>query len=174
MAAKLGRRILIVGSGGAGKSTLARLLGERLSLPVTHLDKEFWNHGWVETPKDEWRKKQQELLSKPEWILDGNFGSSLELRLERADTVIFLDFNRFVCLCSIFKRRLANAGKTRPDMAEGCPEKIDFAALRWIWQFRSKSRPVILEKVSKCKVELIAIKSRKKLKEFVNEIGRAS
>jgi len=125
MAIKLGKRIMIIGSGGAGKSTLARQLVALLALPVIHLDKEFWNDGWIKTPKEAWYKKQQALISAPEWIIDGNFGSSLELRLDKADTVIFLDFNRIVCICSVLKRWLTNMGKTRPDMAEECPEKND-------------------------------------------------
>ena len=172
MSVKLGRKIMIIGSGGSGKTTLARKLGEMLILPVTHLDKEFWNFGWIETPKEEWYEKQRNLVSKPEWIADGNFGGSLEIRLDNADTIIFLDFNRFVCMRSVVKRWLTNIGKTRPDMPEGCPEKIDFRFLKWIWQFSLKSRPTIIEKITKYKnIELITIKSRKKLKQFVNEIS---
>ena len=112
------------------------------------------------------------MVSKSEWILDGNFGGSLEIRLNNADTIIFLDFNRFVCIYGVIKRWLTNFGKTRPDMPEGCPEKIDFEFLKWIWQFPSKSRPNIIEKISKYRnVALITIRSRKKLKQFINEIS---
>jgi len=162
---------MIIGSGGSGKSTLARRLGEILALPVIHLDKEFWQPGWIATPKEEWYEKQKNLISKPEWIADGNFGGSLEIRLEKADTVIFLDFNRFVCMRSVIKRWLTNIGKTRPDMTDGCPEKIDFEFLKWVWQFPLKSRPDIVEKVAKYEnPELIVIKNRKKLKQFIKEI----
>ena len=173
MPVELGRKIMIIGSGGAGKSTLARQLGEMLALPVIHLDKEFWNYGWIETPKEEWYQKQQDLISKPEWIADGNFGGSLELRLDKADTIIFLDFNRIVCMRSVIKRWLTNMGKVRPDMAEGCPEKIDFEFLKWIWQFPQNSRPTIMEKISKYKLEPITIKNRKMLKQFILEVNRS-
>jgi len=165
---RLGKKILIVGSGGSGKSTLAVQLGETLSLPVIHLDKEYWNVGWVATPKEEWLDKQKIFLSGDFWIADGNYSGSLELRLTIADTVIFLDFSRFTCLCGIIKRRLQNIGKTRPDMAEGCPEKIDLPMLRWVWTFPSKSRPKLTEIISKYKdVELITFKRRREIKNFL-------
>jgi len=168
MANELGKRIMIIGSGGSGKSTLARRLGDILAIPVIHLDKAFWNAGWIETPKEEWAEKQRDLLAGSEWIADGNYGGTLEIRLEKADAVIFLDFSRFVCVYGAVKRWLANIGKTRPDMAEGCPESIDFAFLKWIWQFPKKSRPNVLEKIARHQnVKLITIKSRKRLKQFL-------
>jgi len=170
-----GKRIMIIGSGGSGKSTLARQLGEILGLPVIHLDREFWNPSWVETPKEEWREKQKNLFSSPEWIADGNFGGSMEIRLQKADTVIFLDFNRFVCLYSVIKRRLNYIGKVRPDISEGCPERLDFEFLKWIWQYPAKSRPKTIKTISKYKdkLEIIVIKNRKALKRFIIEITEA-
>jgi len=164
----IGNKILIIGPGGSGKSTLARQLGEKHDLPVIHLDKEFWNAGWVQTPKEEWHDKQKMLLSGPCWIADGNFGGSLELRLERADTVIFLDFSRFASMRGVIKRRFSNIGKTRPCMADGCPEKLDFAFLKWLWQFPSKSRPQILEIISNCRdVDVIVLRNRKEVRRFL-------
>ena len=171
---KPGKKIMIIGSGGSGKSTLARQLGDILALPVIHLDKEYWNPGWITTPKEQWYEKERNLVLKEEWIVDGNFGGSLEIRLEKADTVIFLDFNRFVCIRGVIKRWLTNRGKSRPDMAEGCPEKIDFKFLKWVWRFPQDSRPGIIEKISKYKnPELILIKNRKELRQFIKEITSA-
>jgi len=171
MPIELGSRIIIIGSGGSGKSTLARRLGDMLALPVIHLDKEYWKAGWVETPREEWIIKQQELLAKPEWIMDGNFGGTLEMRLDKADAVIFLDYNRVVCVCSVVKRWLTHIGKTRPDMGEGCSEKIDFGFLKWVWQFPKGGRLKVIEKMSRCQgVTVITVKSRKELKRFLAEI----
>ena len=168
----LGKKIMIVGSGGSGKSTLARKLGEILSLPVIHLDKEFWNAGWIETPKEEWYSKQESLFSGDEWIADGNYGWSMEIRLKRADTLIFLDFNRFVCIYSVIKRRLINIGKTRPDIAVGCPEKIDFMFLKWLWLFPKKSRPTIIEAISRHReMNVIVLKKRHQLTQFLMSIS---
>ena len=166
---KLGRKIIIIGNSGSGKTTLSHQLGEMLNIPVIHLDKEYWKEGWVTTPRDEWKEKVETLVSGSEWILDGNFGSTLELRLSRADTVIFLDFNRFVCLFSVIKRILRYLGKTRPDMAEGCPERFDLAFIKWIlWTFPAKSR----KEIKRCLAnhqdnEQIIIKSSVALKKFM-------
>jgi len=172
MPMNLGQKIMIIGSGGSGKSTLARQLGETLGLPVIHLDREFWNAGWVETPKEEWYEKQKTLFSGSEWIADGNYGGSMDIRLDRADTVIFLDFSRFLCIYRALKRWLTYRGKTRPDVAEGCPENMDAAFLKWIWQFPSRSRPNIMVNIPKYQnIEWIVFKNRKELQKFTKEIN---
>ncbi len=135
------QRVLVIGNSGAGKSTLASKLGERLRLPVIHLDQHFWKPGWVETKQDAWRDKVRELVSGETWIIDGNYDRTLDIRLPRADTVIYLDFPTRVCLWQIAKRIVFGYGKTRPDLAPGCPENIDFEFLRWAWRFRRDVRP---------------------------------
>lgn len=113
-------RILIIGCGGAGKSTLARKLGERLNLPVVHLDSIFWLPGWVEMERETFDARVLQELEKPKWIIDGNYNRTLPQRVAHCDTIIYLDFSRFACLYGIFKRLLTNIGKTRPNR---CPEK---------------------------------------------------
>jgi adenylate kinase family enzyme len=143
------KRILILGCGGAGKSTLARQLGSILGIEVIHLDSLHWRPGWVETSRPEWAATVVELLKRDTWIMDGNYGGTLDVRLMRADTVIFLDLPRRRCLLRVLKRRLQYRGRTRPDMASGCPEKVDWEFLKWIWGFPAKSRPSLLEKVGR-------------------------
>src|SRR5947209_9630130 len=126
------RRVLVIGSGGAGKSTFARRLGKLLDLQVIHLDVNYWKPGWVETPKDEWRRKVEELAKGDAWIIDGNYSGTLDMRLAACDTVVFLDLPRTVCIRRVLKRVLTYRDGTRPDMAEGCTEKFDFEFLRWI------------------------------------------
>ena len=87
-------RIVIIGCGGAGKSTLARQLGEKLRIPVVHLDKLFWRPGWVQVPKEEFDALLRAELAKEKWIMDGNFDRTIPERLARCDTVIYLDFSR--------------------------------------------------------------------------------
>ena len=172
MSYKLGRRIIIIGNSGSGKTTLSYQLGELLNLPVIHLDKEYWKKGWVKTPKEEWQEKVNAFISGSEWILDGNFGSTLEIRINKADTVIFLDYNMFLCLFGVIKRIIKHLGKTRPDMAEGCPEKFDFAFVKWIlWGFPTKSRKNIIRCLTNYQDnEQIIIKNRTKLKKFLTAI----
>ncbi len=88
------KKILIIGSGGSGKSTLAVRLGELLQLPVIHLDEHFWQPGWVEPPREEWKTKVDEFCSRDAWIMDGNYGGTLEERITASDTVLFLDRSR--------------------------------------------------------------------------------
>jgi adenylate kinase family enzyme len=168
----LGKRIIIVGNSGSGKSTISRQLGELLKLPVVHLDKEYWQKGWVRPPQEEWNEKIKTLVSAPEWIMDGIFSDSLEIRLIRADTVIFLDYNRFVCLYGALKRWRTYLGKSRPDAAEGCVEKIDFVLLKWVlWTFPNKSRKKIINHLSKHDSKnIIVIKNRKALNQFLRTI----
>ena len=142
-------RIILIGSGGAGKSTLARELGEALQRPVHHLDALYWSAGWVEPDKQGWRKAQEELCAQDSWIMDGNYGGTLDLRLAAADTILFLDFPRVLCLYRALKRTFVYRGTTRPDMTPGCPERIDLKFLRWIWNYPATRRPGILKKLAK-------------------------
>lgn len=140
-------RIMVIGSGGAGKSTFSRTLGEHLGMPVHHLDKYFWQPGWVQMPREEWHNFQKKLVEQDTWIIDGTYFNSIDLRLNRADTVIYLDFPSCLAVYRVLKRRLLYGGKTRPDMNEACPEQIDFDFVKWVMRFRRRDRPVILEKL---------------------------
>lgn len=120
------QRVAIIGSCGAGKSTLARSLGEKLSLPIIHLDSYYWRSQWQEIDSAKWLEIQQELVKGDRWIIDGNYASTLDMRLAAADTVIWLDFSRYLCLWRVFQRYLQYAGKVRPDMATECPEKLNW------------------------------------------------
>ena len=144
-------RIVVLGSGGAGKSSLARQLGGILELPVIHLDRLFWHAGWVPTPREEWIRVQRELVAGERWILDGNYGGTLPERLAAADAVLFLDLPRWTCLARTIGRTLRAGGLPRPDMAEGCPERMGLPYLRflwWIWKYPSRSRPRLLARLS--------------------------
>jgi adenylate kinase family enzyme len=138
------QRVLVLGSGGAGKSTLARGLGDRLGLPVIHLDIHYWNFGWKPTPEPEWNHRVRRLAAEDAWVMDGNFSGSLALRLPRCDAIVFLDLPRSVCLRSVLVRWLRYRYRARPDLPEGCPEKFDLEFLRWVWHFPERSRPRVL------------------------------
>ncbi|MCL2195399.1 MAG: hypothetical protein FWB76_05550 [Oscillospiraceae bacterium] len=138
MQSSLGQRILIMGNSGSGKSTMARRLGEHLNLPVLHIDMLTWQPGWVLNPE----RKQALLVAaeQPAWVLDGNHNTTRDALAARADTVIFLDINRVTCIAGVLKRWAKYHGNTRPDMTDGCPEKIDLPFLTYIWTWPARKR----------------------------------
>ncbi len=166
------KRIVIIGSGGAGKSTLARRLGEITGIEVIHLDQLYWQPNWIEPSKVEWKQTVAEILKRDSWILDGNFGGTMEMRLEAGDTAIFLDLPRSVCLLRILKRRLTYRRTNRPDMAEGCHEKIDLEFLGWIWNFARTTKPKIEARLQNIEPEKIVIrlKSAQEVESFISNV----
>ena len=138
------QRILVIGSGGAGKTTLAKRLGCILKIEVIHLDSLYWQSDWIEPPKPEWQKTVEQLLTRDCWIMDGNYSGTLELRLAACDTVIFLDLPRTTCLWRVIKRARKYRNQSRPEMTEGCPERIDLAFLFWVWNYQKRTKPKIV------------------------------
>ena len=100
------KRVLVLGSSGSGKSTVAAALGAALGIEVIHLDSHYWQPNWTATPEREWRSRVRELIKRGSWVMDGNYPDLLEMRLERADTVVFLDYPRLMCLLRCVKRYL--------------------------------------------------------------------
>ncbi len=161
------QRILIIGCGGAGKSTLARQLGQKMNLPVVHLDKLFWKPGWEESSDEEIDEKIFRELEKPQWIMDGNFGRTLPRRLEYCDTVIWLDYPRLTCFLGVLKRVITTYGTVRPDMGEGCPERFDWDFLKWVWGFNRKNRKrfqTLLDGAPQ--VQTVRLKNRRQARRF--------
>ena len=164
-------RVIIIGCGGAGKSTLAQKLGQKTGLPVVHLDKLFWKPGWVEMPREEFDARIRAEMEKERWIMDGNFNRTLPERLARCDTVIYLDFSRMACLLGVLKRVITTYGKVRPDMGEGCPERIDFDFLKWVWNFNKNKRETYYRLLNETThAEIIILKNRRSVKRFLGNM----
>ncbi len=161
-------RIIIIGCGGAGKSTLARQLGEKLELPVVHLDKLFWLPGWVEMDKEEFDDLLRAEMAKEKWIMDGNFNRTMPERIARCDTIIYLDFSRMACLMGVLKRVITTYGKERPDMGKGCPERIDFDFLKWVWNFNKNKRQRYYRMLNEAEgKQTIVLNNRRMVKRFL-------
>lgn len=170
----IGKRIMVIGSPGSGKSTFSIKLSRIIARPLIHLDKEYWNNGWIETPRKEWIEKQRCLISGDEWIVDGNYGGTMDIRLEKADTVICFELSRIVCLMSYFKRVITNINKVRPDMPEGCPEKFDFEFMKYIWNFKGASSQININRIEKSKdKQIIVFKNRRAAKQYIIEISNS-
>ena len=162
-------RVAVVGPGGAGKSTFARALGDRLDLPVVHLDRIFWKPGWVETPRDEWRRCQSELFAADRWIADGNYGGTFDERFARADTVIVVARPRVACVVSALMRTARNHGQ--PIQAEGCPERFQLAFTRWIWNYERDSRPRLEAALRRHNhLHVIELTSRASMSRFIERL----
>ena len=163
------RRVVVVGSGGSGKSTFSTELGRVTRLPVIHLDREYWRSGWEEPSKDEWNARVAELLARESWIMDGNFGGTREMRMRAADTLIFLDLPRRVCLYRILKRTLKYYGRSRPDMTEGCSERLDLEFILWVWNYKSRSRKRLLAELESVgDKHVIILKNQQQVSEFLS------
>ncbi|WP_157667648.1 AAA family ATPase [Comamonas serinivorans] len=139
------RRIVIIGRPGSGKSTLARRLGERLNLPVVHLDRLFWLPGWTQPDEAAFRARVQASTEGPGWISEGNYDrTTFALRLPLADALIWLDPPRSLCLWRVIARN--RRGGRRPDLPEGCEERLNaefLAFLRYVWRYDRDHRPRI-------------------------------
>jgi len=168
------QRVLVIGAGGAGKSTFSVRLGQRTGLPVVHLDREHWQPGWVEPPRETWGATIARLVAGERWILDGNFGGSLEQRLAACDTVVFMDMPRLQCLWRVLLRRLRHRGRARPDMAPGCNEKLPADFLWWIWTYSARRRPAILLRLRRLRPgqAAVVLRSDREVERFLASLGR--
>ncbi|MBU8859480.1 adenylate kinase [Micromonospora sp. WMMB482] len=144
----------MVGSSGAGKSTLAGELARRLDLPLIHLDRHHWRSGWVAPAVDDFRAAVAALAARPAWVMDGNYASTLDLRLPRADLLVLCDTSRPRCLTRIVRRRWAHRAAPRPDLPEGCPERLDLGSLRHVWRYPRDSRPRVFAALAEHAPEL--------------------
>ncbi|WP_230532632.1 AAA family ATPase [Microvirga roseola] len=135
------QRILVIGSPGAGKSTLSRRLAERLGLPLIHLDREYFGPGWAMPSREEWRQRVAELAAHPAWVMDGNYSSTFDIRVPRATAIVWLDMPRWRCMTGVVRRVAENYGRTRADLGPDCVEKFDWSFMRWIWSYPYKMRP---------------------------------
>ena len=166
------QRILIIGCPGGGKSTFARAMGKKLGLDVVHLDQLWWTPGWVERPLDEFRAAVTEAAMGEAWVIDGNFSNTFDIRMARADTIIWIDQPRLLCLWRAMKRALTHKGAVRADMAEGCPEKFDLEFAQYIWNFKRDVGPKTEEAVDKYgdHARFFRLRSDGEMNEFVERL----
>jgi adenylate kinase family enzyme len=135
-------RIMIVGQPGSGKSTLAQALGRRTGLPVIHVDQIHWQPGWVERSKAEKTRLCREAEQQSRWIFEGGHSATWSSRVARADMLIMLYRPVSLRLWRVLRRAITGLGRTRPDMAEGCPERLSSLPefIRYIWTTRKSAR----------------------------------
>ncbi|MBQ8594991.1 MAG: topology modulation protein [Oscillospiraceae bacterium] len=164
------KRVLVIGGNGSGKSTFSRKLGEKIGLPVVHLDKIFWRGNWEYIAREEFDLLLSAELNKEKWIIDGNFERTIEERIKFCDTVFYFDFSTAKCLFGVTERVLKNYGKTRPDMGGNCPEKFDLDFYKAILRFNKKNRPKTKALPEKYKPDVIIFKNRKQAEKYLNNL----
>ena len=168
------KRILVIGSGGAGKSTFSTKLGGLLGLPVIHLDQAYWKPGWEKPSKEEWSATVDSLVAQDLWIMDGNFGGTLPQRIKRADAIILLDVSRWICLWRVARRAVKYRGRHRPGMAPGCQERFDLEFIKWIWRYPTRSKPAKLALLSATDPDqrVVILRSNAEIRRFLEETRR--
>ncbi len=147
------KRALVLGCCGAGKSTFATALSSISELELIHLDQYYWKPNWEEPNPVDWENIVQKLAGKPQWIIDGNYGGTIDIRIRQADTIIYLDYPTWLCLWRVTVRTLKYWGKERPDMPEGCKERFDWEYFHFVATFNLRNRKRLLKKLDSFKQE---------------------
>ncbi len=168
-------RILILGCCGAGKSTLAVELSKYLKLSIIHLDQHYFGPDWKEPETSEWREKVALLSQGNKWIMDGNYGGTLDIRLQRADTIIYLDQKTWKSLYRVVRRTIKYHGKVRPDLAPGCKERWDINFLFYVLHFNQIKKPSILSRLVALAPEksIHILKSASDIESFIQTLPKA-
>lgn len=162
---------MIIGGCGCGKTTLAKILSDKLNLPLIHLDGLYWRDNWQHVSRDEFDNQMFQEITKPKWIIDGNYGRTIPFRLKYCDTVIYMDFSRLKCVYGVIKRVIKSYGESRPDMGGDCPERLDLGKIEFfksVWNFNKNNRKHYYDMLYNTNnVKIIILKSRKQVREFL-------
>ncbi|WP_064691504.1 hypothetical protein [Rhizobium aegyptiacum] len=172
---RMARRILVVGCSGGGKSTLSLKIAWYCGLPYISLDRDvYWLRGWVTRDRAEQRRIIASRILEERWIMDGTNPSSLDIRMPRTDFVIWFRMPRLLCIAGVISRWAKWIGRTRPEMASGCTEKIDLEFLRFIWTFEQKFAPRIAAGIAEHgpDVPVVQLKSRRHMRELLDLLDR--
>jgi adenylate kinase family enzyme len=147
-------RILVMGSPGSGKSTFARRLSQATGIPVVSLDALYWKPGWQPSDAAEFGARVAEVVDRPRWIIDGDYiWWAGDVRRGVADAVIWFDLPRRTCMAGIVSRIATSYGTVRPEMAQGCPERIDVEFFRYVWTYRKVQRPKLLQYLDRLRAD---------------------
>ncbi|WP_414901334.1 AAA family ATPase [Rhizobium cremeum] len=174
-ALRLARRVMVVGCSGGGKSTLSQKLAAHFGLLYISMDKEFfWLPGWIGRPRQEQRAMIAQAAEGDRWIMDGSNPSSFDLRVPRSDLIIWVRMPRRLSLWGVMARALKTYGRTRPDMAPGCPERLpDREFIRYIWNFEKVHAPRFLQNfdLHGPNVPVLVLKSRSDTRRLLDLAG---
>jgi adenylate kinase family enzyme len=165
-------KVAIVGCSGSGKSHLARQLGQALGAPVTHLDAVFYDDDWNELPQEKFAQAQEELVAGPNWVIDGNYNSTLPIRLRACDTVVLMDTSTLACLWGMFSRQLRHGSGHK---GNGIHNRIHWGVIKYVATYRRKMRPRVLAKVAEHAqhADVVLLTSRRRTRRWLQEAARS-
>ncbi|MFC8660633.1 topology modulation protein [Streptomyces sp. NPDC057199] len=165
------KKVAIVGCGGSGKSYLARELGKILDAPVTHLDAAFYDDEWNPLPMDEFAELQRELVAQPRWVIDGNYNSTLQTRLEACDTVILMDMSTPAALWGIFSRQLRHGAGHK---GNGVHNRIHWGVITYVATYRRRMRPRVMAKIEQFasgRTDVILLGNRRQTRRWLHKVA---
>jgi adenylate kinase family enzyme len=167
-------RIAIIGCGGSGKSHLARTLGSTLGITPAHLDGLYYDQDWKPLDEERFSEIQRGLVTAPRWIIDGNYASTLPIRLKSADTVIFLDLPGRVCLCGVLQRRLRHRGGQH--QAIGVYDRITWSFIRYILGYRQQMAPRVRTLIAShaAGADVVLLRSRRAARRYLAGVAAAN
>ncbi|NTG60325.1 AAA family ATPase [Agrobacterium rhizogenes] len=168
-------RILVMGCSGGGKTTLSRKICALTNLPYVSMDREFfWLPGWVKRDKAEERALIAAKVAEECWLIDGTAPSSFDLRLPRTELVLWVRMPRWLCMWGALSRAVRWLGRSRPDMAPGCRERIDREFLRYIWDWERKFAPKVLAGLAQHgpDIPVFQLKSRGEMRQLLDLLDR--
>ena len=166
-------RVCVIGSAGSGKTTFTKTFGNLLGRDVTHLDKILWGENWTELTVDEQKANLAPVVAQENWIIDGLWPKTLEMRYSKATLVIFLDYTRILCAWRAFTRALKHKGKQRDDLALGCVEKVNPSFYKYILTFNKHSLPKIKAmQQSYPNVPVVSFKNPKQTQAFLTQLEK--
>ncbi|MEJ8639081.1 topology modulation protein [Streptomyces sp. MS2.AVA.5] len=165
------KKVAIVGCGGSGKSHVARELGRILDAPVTHLDAAFYDDEWNALPMDKFTEVQRELVAKPRWVIDGNYNSTLPVRLEACDTVILMDVSTVTALYGIFSRQIRHGAGHK---GNGVHNRIHWGVIKYVATYRRKMRPRVMAKIEEYaadRADVVLLANRRQTRRWLRKVA---
>ncbi|NYI05546.1 topology modulation protein [Allostreptomyces psammosilenae] len=165
------KRVAVVGCGGSGKSYVSRRLGQQLGVPVTHLDSVYFDDSWQPLPMPEFEAVQRRLVAEPCWVIDGNYNSTLHVRLAACDTVVMLDPSTISCLWGAVSRQLRHGPGQHKE--RGVYNRVSWAVLRYIWGYRRSMRPRVLAKIrdlAPAHAQVVRLTSRRQARRWLDQL----
>jgi len=167
------QRVMIIGGPGSGKSTLARALCEKLGLPVTHIDQLQFGFGWVEVDPAKRDARVRDVIARESWIIDGNYSSTAEERMSRADTLIWLDIPLWRRLWRVARRTLKYYDQSRPDLPAGCPERFSVEFVLYILSSNKRQRAKAADRYTTMsqKAQAFHLRSSRDVQTFLEQLA---